>query len=68
MRWETRVAFIKEIRDTHKVLVGKSDGKGHLEELGVDLRIILERLLKKSVGKKLTGLIWLRIRRNGGLL
>jgi hypothetical protein len=39
-----------------------------LEKLGVDVKIILKYILRKSVGKSWTGLIWLRIRTISGLL
>jgi hypothetical protein len=32
--------------------------RGHLEDLGVDGRILLEEILKKLVERALTGLIW----------
>ena len=35
---------------------------------GMEWRLMLERILKKSVGRVWTGLIWLRIGTNGGLL
>jgi hypothetical protein len=43
-------------------------GRGQLEALGVDGRIILKWSLKKSVGRAWTGLLWLRIGVSGGLV
>jgi hypothetical protein len=37
-------------------------GRDHSQDLGVDGTIILERILKKLVGRMWTWLIWLRIR------
>ena len=39
----------------------------HLEELGVDGRIILEWILKKLVDRKCTGLVWIRVGKSGGI-
>jgi hypothetical protein len=41
--------------------------KDHLDNLGVDGRIILKRIFKKWDGVAWTGLIWLRIGTGGGL-
>jgi hypothetical protein len=38
-----------------------------LEELGIPMRTALEQMLKKSGGRTLTGLIWLRIGKIGRL-
>jgi hypothetical protein len=48
---------------------GNVKGRDHLEDLGVDGRIILRRILKKrSVGMACIELISLTIRANGGFL
>jgi hypothetical protein len=40
----------------------------HLEELGVDGRIILKIILNLRFGRVLTGVMWLRIEAAGGIL
>jgi hypothetical protein len=46
------------IRETHtEVLVGNLNIRDHLEYLGVDRRIILERILKKCDGRAWSALI-----------
>jgi len=42
--------------------------KDHLEDPGVDKRIILRLIFRKWDGVHVTGLIWLRIGTGGGLL
>jgi hypothetical protein len=43
-------------------------GRGHLENLGIDDRLILEWILGKYGWKVWTGCIWLRIGTSGGIL
>jgi hypothetical protein len=42
MRWTRHVARIGELRNAYKILVGKHEGKGHVEDIAVDRIIILE--------------------------
>jgi hypothetical protein len=42
MRWVGHVAHMWERRGVYRVLVGKPEGKNHLEDLGIDGRIILK--------------------------
>ena len=52
-------------RGKSKVRTGVSWGKlkerGHLENLGIDVRMIIWKIFKKWAVKAWTGLIWLRI-------
>jgi hypothetical protein len=48
MRCTDQVAGMCEKRNAYRVLVGQSQGKDHLEDLGVDVRIILKWELKKK--------------------
>jgi hypothetical protein len=47
MRWAGRVARVGGRRGVYRVLVGKSEGKNHLEDPGIDGRVILRRILRK---------------------
>jgi hypothetical protein len=49
-----------ESRGVHRVLVGKPEGKNHLEDPGLDGRIILRWIFRKCNVGAWTGLIWLR--------
>jgi hypothetical protein len=56
-------------REIHaRYLVGKPEGKDHLEDLGLDVRIILIRILKIWDGRAWSGFAWLRIGASGGML
>jgi hypothetical protein len=49
-------------------LVGKREGKSHLEDLDVDGRIILKSILGKQVLRVWNAFIWLRIGTIGRIL
>ena len=66
MRWTGYVARMGEKIGTYRVLVGKPEGKRHLEDPGVDGRIILKGSARSGM-EVWTGLIWFRVRRGGGL-
>jgi len=51
-------------RRAYWILVEKLKEKAHFQNLGVDGRIILEKI---SVGRVSTGLIWFRIKANYGV-
>jgi len=57
MRWAGHLARMKESRNACMVLVGRTEGKNHMEDVGVDGRIILKCILKKYDTGVRTGLI-----------
>jgi hypothetical protein len=65
LRWVGHVASMREGRGVYRVVVGKPKGKNHLEDPGIDGRIILR--WKWDVGVW-TGSSWLRIGTGGGHL
>jgi len=48
MRWMGHVARMGERRGVSRVVVGKPEGKNHLEDPGVDERIILRWIFRKG--------------------
>jgi len=57
-----------ERRDLYSVLVEKLGGKNHLEDPGVDGRIILRWIFRKWDVRAGSRSMWLRIGTDGGLL
>jgi hypothetical protein len=55
-----------ESRGVYRVFVGKPERKNHLEDPGVDERIILRRIFRKWDVRVWTGAIWIRIGTCGG--
>jgi hypothetical protein len=49
MRWAGHVASMRERGGAYMVLAGKPEGKNHLEEPGIDGRIILRWIFRKWV-------------------
>jgi len=49
------------------ILVGESEGEEKYEDLGVDGRKILKRILKNLKTRSWRELIWLKVEANGGI-
>jgi hypothetical protein len=60
MRWAGLVVRMEERSGVHSVLVGKPEGKNHLEDPGVDGRIILKWIFRMSGW----GIGWINLARN----
>jgi len=67
MRWAGNVAHVGEGRGVYRVLVGRSEGKRPLEDLGIGRRKTLNWTLGRQ-GSMGSGFNWLRTGSNGRLL
>jgi hypothetical protein len=47
IKWAVYIASMEERRDLYRFLVGKLRERDHLEDPGVDGRIILKRIFRK---------------------
>jgi hypothetical protein len=68
MRWAGHVTRMGEGRNVYRVLVGKPEGKNHLEDQGVDGRMGSKWIFRRLVAGVWSGFTWLRIGTVGGLL
>ena len=66
MTWAEHVAHKRERRGVYRTLVGKSEGNRHLEDPGLDGKIILRWIFRKWEVGVWTGSSWLRIGAGGG--
>jgi len=60
MKWAGRIARVGERRDVRRVVVGKPEGKSHLENPGVVGNIILKSIFNKWDG----GMDWIDLAQN----
>ena len=67
-RWAEHVERMGDRRGVYRVLVGKPEGRNHLEDPGVDGSIILRWTFRKWDMGVWTGSSWLRIGTGGGHL
>jgi len=65
MRWAWHVACVGEGRGVYRVLVGNLREGNHLEDPGVDERLILRSVFRKWDVGAWTGSIWVRIGTGG---
>ena len=67
MRWAGRLACVGDRRGLYRVLVGRPDGERPIGRPRCRWEDNIKTRYKKRSGK-MTGLIWLRIRRGSGLI
>jgi hypothetical protein len=68
MKWAGHVARMGVRRGAYRGLVGNMRGRDHLEDPGVDGRIITIWIFRKCVGRAWNGSNWLRKGTDGGHL
>jgi hypothetical protein len=68
IKWVGHVARMGAKWNSYKVPVGELEGKGLLEDLEVNEKIIFRWILEKHLMGTWAGLIWLMIDTNGGFL
>jgi hypothetical protein len=68
MRWVVLVARMGEERKVYKVLVGKPEGKNHLEDQAVDGKMGSEWILERLAWRVWIGFDCLRTGTGSGLL
>jgi hypothetical protein len=68
VRWAGHVASTGKRKGVYRVLVGRPEGKNHLEDPEVDGRRTLIWIFRRWDVETWAGSIWLRIGTGGGLL
>ena len=66
IRWAGFIASMGERRDLYRFLVGKLRERDHLEDPGIDGRIILKKDIQEVGCGDMTGSSWLRMVTDGG--
>lgn len=68
VRWAGHVVYVGEMGIFTKLWLEKLEGKGHVEDLGIDWRRLCKCMLKKQGDRLFTGFTWCRIGTSGALL